>query len=126
MRCTGSRTSRRMLLIGVLLIGAIGAVGGQALATDPEEYEKLLTEKAPAVVTIKCVLKLGGFMGEQEQEIEIPGVMIDSSGLVLCSNNLLVGFTSLMGAISGSAHSTRSACESCAEKSGTSNAVVAS
>ncbi len=95
MRWTGSRTSRCMLLIGVL---AIGAMGGRASAGDPEDYERLLAEKTPALVTVKFVLKLqAGFMGEHEQETEIPGVMIDSSGLVLCSNNLLVGFTSLMG-----------------------------
>ena len=100
MRWTGSRTSRCMLLIGVL---AIGAMGGRASAGDPEDYEKLLSEKAPALVTVKFVLKMGagGFMGEQEQETEIPGVMIDSSGLVLCSNNLLVGFSSLMGRMMG-------------------------
>ena len=100
MRWTGNRTSRCMLLIGAL---AMGAMGGGASAAGPEDYETLLSEKAPALVTVKFVLKMGGggFMGEQEQETEIPGVMIDSSGLVLCSNNLLVGFSSLMGRMMG-------------------------
>ncbi len=102
MRWTGNRASRCMLLIGVLAMGAMGAMGGGgggASAPGPEDYETLLSGKAPALVTVKFVLKMGGgsFMGEQEQENEIPGVMIDSSGLVLCSNNLLVGFSSMTG-----------------------------
>ncbi len=99
MRWTGNRASRCMLLIGVLAMGTMGGGGGGASAPGPEDYETLLSGKAPALVTVKFVLKMGGgsFMGEQEQENEIPGVMIDSSGLVLCSNNLLVGFSSMTG-----------------------------
>jgi hypothetical protein len=84
-----------MLLVGVL---AISVLGGRASSADPEDYERLLAERTPALVTVKFVLKLqAGFMGEHEQESEIPGVMIDSAGVVLCCNNLLVGFSGLMG-----------------------------
>ena len=64
MRWTDNRTSRCMLLVGVL------TVGGGASAAGPGDYETLLAEKAPALVTVKFVLKMGGggFMGEQEQE----------------------------------------------------------
>jgi hypothetical protein len=51
------------------------------------EYRPILEKHAAAVVTIKYEAKMGG----QSQEQEIPGVVIDSKGLVLCSNVLMGG-----------------------------------
>ncbi|MBL8760378.1 MAG: hypothetical protein JNL50_03665 [Phycisphaerae bacterium] len=42
---------------------------------------------AKAVVSIKMSLKYEGSFGEHEQEREVTGVIIDASGLILCSNS---------------------------------------
>lgn len=53
------------------------------------EYERLLKMHAPALVTIKYVEKTQGSYGDFQGEKEITGVMIEPTGLVLCSNTQL-------------------------------------
>ena len=70
-------------------------------AGDGEAFSKLLTDKSPAIVSIKFVLKvnMGAMFGggqEQESESEVNGVLIDAKGLVLCSNTQLAGFVGMM------------------------------
>ena len=81
---------------------AMIAAGTARAAERTAEYEAMLSEKAPTLVTIKFLLKIkGGFMGEQESESEATGIMIDPNGLVLCSNTLLGGFSSLFSRFGG-------------------------
>jgi S1-C subfamily serine protease len=92
-----------MLAIGGLLTSAPGpAVGAEA-----KDYERLLAEKSPALVTVKFLLKVsmgGAFAGggNQESETEVTGVMMDPKGLVLCSNTQLGGFAGMMRRMMGS------------------------
>jgi len=95
------------LLAGLLAAPAAPAAAAEAGGAD---YREVLAARAPAVVTVRFVLKieLGGTMGGamggegQEAEGEISGVLIDPGGLVLCSNTLLGGFASLLGRLMGS------------------------
>ena len=64
---------------------------GSALGQDEEHFQRLLDEKSPAIVTIKCVLKLKSGRNDKEMQSENSGVMIDPKGLVLCSNSRLGG-----------------------------------
>ena len=71
-------------------------------ADEAETYRKLLSDKASSLVTVKFVLKISmGNMGDQENENEITGVMIAPEGVVICSNNQLGGFTSMMKKMMG-------------------------
>lgn len=51
------------------------------------EYRPLLEKHATAVVTIKYNVNMGG----NSQEQEIPGIVIDAKGLVICSNVMMGG-----------------------------------
>ena len=90
---------RRTWIGAVILGSALLSAPATAGAADESEYQKWLEQKSPTLVTIKFVLKvkMGGMMGgDQENDSEITGVMIDPKGLVLCSNTQLGGFTGVM------------------------------
>ena len=72
------------------------------IAPPEADYEALIAKRAPAIVTIKFVLKMdfGGF-GDGEHEQEVTGIMIDPSGLVLASNNGLGGLLGAMQSMTG-------------------------
>jgi hypothetical protein len=53
------------------------------------------------VVTIKCILRFSGGGQDQEQEQVTNGVMIDPSGIIVCSNFEIGGNTELLRALSG-------------------------
>jgi S1-C subfamily serine protease len=55
------------------------------------EYEALLKTQAPALVRIKYVQQTQGARGDYEGENEIVGVMIEPTGLVMCSNTRFGG-----------------------------------
>jgi hypothetical protein len=56
------------------------------------EYDHLLTRHAPALVTIRYVLKTEDEEGTPfDEDREITGVLIDPDGVVLCSNAQLSG-----------------------------------
>jgi hypothetical protein len=55
------------------------------------EYEHLHKTYAPMLVTIKYVQQLQNRFGDFGGENEITGVMVDPTGLVLCSNLMLLG-----------------------------------
>lgn len=92
----------RSCLIGALALTAAGT--GLAQETD---FQTLIGQRSPALVTIKFVLKvkMGGMMasmGDSENEQEITGVMIRPDGLVLCSNTQLGGTAGMMRRVLGS------------------------
>ena len=78
-----------------------------AADTSPKElFRQIIDQHADEIVTIRFVMKMqmggrGGF-GDQEHESEIQGLMIDPSGLVLCSNTQLGGFAGMMKRMMGS------------------------
>lgn len=70
----------------------------------PDDWNKILTQHASALVTVKFVLKIEP--GSQEQEAEISAVVIDSKGLLLCSNTQTGGFPPIIQARMGGATAT--------------------
>jgi S1-C subfamily serine protease len=78
------------------ILGALwlGSAAGRAQADDAivaAEYRQVLKTYAPTLVTINYVPKTPGSGSDLEGENEITGVMIEPTGLVLCSNTLLGG-----------------------------------
>jgi len=61
-----------------------------------------LVARADALVTVKYVLSVKAMGHEQELENETTCLMIDTQGLVLCSNTELGGTIAMMGQIFGS------------------------
>lgn len=83
---------RMLTLLAVVVSPAIAAARGEDIG-----YERLVAKRAPALVTVRFLLKLSlGQMGEQESDTEIMGVMVEPSGLVLCSNTQIGGIPPLM------------------------------
>jgi S1-C subfamily serine protease len=95
-----------------LALGLAGALllTAAAKADEAAEYANLLDQRGGAIVTIKFVLRTQTPFGENENESEISGLMIDPQGLVLCSNTQLGGFLAMlkqvMGAMMGEATAT--------------------
>jgi hypothetical protein len=75
---------------GASMAAAVVAQPGSGGA-DGAVYRKLADNVAPAIVTLKFVVKVSGGAGEQEQESDATGVMIDAKGLVLVSDQSLGG-----------------------------------
>ncbi|MCB9850038.1 MAG: hypothetical protein H6817_04970 [Phycisphaerales bacterium] len=96
-----SKRNMHTQLIAMVL--AAGFVASTARAGDDGDYAKLLKEKAGVLVTVKHVLKVNMAMlgGEQENESELTGVMVDPKGVVLCSNTQLGGFTAMISKMMG-------------------------
>ena len=64
-----------------------------AVAAHDEEsalYKSIIEKVGPAMVTIKMVLKLEG-MGDEAQDAEVTGLMIDTKGMILVSNTMIGG-----------------------------------
>jgi S1-C subfamily serine protease len=84
---------------GMMAAPAFGgaALGSAAVAAAEPDFEAMAAAHAPAIVTIKFVMKmeLPG-MGDREEETETFGVMIDPKGLVLVSNTQMGGFMTMM------------------------------
>lgn len=92
--------NQRRWLLPFLIAAMSNIAWATDRADDGETFTKLLKEKTSAIVTVKFTLKvnMGGMFGggEQENESEVNGVMIDAKGLVLCSNTQLSGFIGMM------------------------------
>jgi hypothetical protein len=74
------------LLIAALLLPA--ALGAQEV-----DYKKFIAEKAPAIVAVKMVLTIEGGIGgrtqERETSLDLTGVVVDESGLVMIAADAL-------------------------------------
>jgi hypothetical protein len=79
----------RWALVAIWL-GAAGVAYADEAAVE-SEFQRVLKTYASALVTINYVPKTPGSTGDFEGENEITGVMIEPTGLVLCSNTLLGG-----------------------------------
>jgi len=86
-RCVGAAIT--------LLVLVICADGARAEADI--DYDKLLADKTPALVTVKFVLKIKSQWGDHDAEREATGAMIASNGLVLCANSHFGGGGWLQG-----------------------------
>lgn len=75
----------------------IGALVTQSLAAD---YGALAEQKSAALVRIRFVQKVTAPNGERETEREIPGVMIDPTGVIVCSNTAAGGINNYMKQLS--------------------------
>ena len=92
------------LLHHVVCAVACLATGATALSASPRalSYEELLARVAPAIVSIKVVLKtefnMGDSMQEQESVLDALGAVVDPDGLILLWNSQLSA-TRLMDAV---------------------------
>jgi S1-C subfamily serine protease len=75
-------------------IAAVLVAVAAASAADVDrtaEYETLRSERTPAYVTVKYVQKTQSSWGDWDGEMEVTGLMVAPTGLVMCSNTLLGG-----------------------------------
>ena len=80
------------MILAAFLTTIILSVSAQARGDTEADYNRLLDTKSPVYVTVKFILKTqGGFFGNNEDESEAQGIMIDTKGLVLCSNRAFGG-----------------------------------
>ena len=71
----------------VCLAGLLALLVAPALAQPEADYEKLLADKSPAIVTVKFLMKMKSSWGDHEAEQEVPGVIIGKDGLIMCANS---------------------------------------
>jgi hypothetical protein len=72
--------------VGICIAAALPAYGDE----DGRRLAALLRDAAPSIVTVKVVVKttvqVGGKSADQESRFEIPGVVVDASGLIMTSS----------------------------------------
>ncbi|MCC6952393.1 MAG: trypsin-like peptidase domain-containing protein [Phycisphaerales bacterium] len=85
-------TSR--LIVALSLCAGLMAAAPAMSQPAPTAYEVLATTHAKAMVNVKFTSKFGA----EEEEGEVPGVIIDKGGLVLVSNDNLRGINARFGA----------------------------
>ncbi len=92
------------LILAVLATPALGLPQPQAQAPGAQQadFQKLLADKTPAIVTIKFVLKTKSRWGESESESEATAVIVEPDGLILCSKTELGGYGGYFGGSSTS------------------------
>ncbi len=72
----------------------LAATSAHRVDDEGNAFKKLLAEKAPAIVSLKFILK----GGEQDEESEATGFVVDGAkGLVLTSNNAFGGMAARFG-----------------------------
>ncbi len=93
------------LLAIVVAVSITSAGPARAEESGPAALAKLRDEASQSLVTLKCVISLRiggrGAGGDQETEAEVTGVMIEPSGLILCSNMQLGGIGGMVSRIFG-------------------------
>jgi len=105
-RQTKGNKARNSVLC-ILVLAFWSAAPTLTHAADGAKLASIVDKHSGAYVTVKFVLKMSmpnmwGGGGDQENETEVTGVMIDPSGLVLCSNTQLGGFTAMFKRYMGS------------------------
>ncbi len=100
----------RLLMTAVVAACVVAGTASDAVAqASPEGMRAILAEQRGAIVTIRYVLKMdamgdafGMFGDGGDQEMEVTGVMVDPSGLVLVSNTQMGGmFARFSGMLAG-------------------------
>jgi len=72
-------------MTGGALLGVVAAVVGGAAPDLDSAARATVEQSGKAVVTVRLVLKLKSGGQEHEQKVEVPGVIIDPSGLTVAS-----------------------------------------
>lgn len=91
-----------MAAMGLATLNTMPAGLNAAVVSNEPDFQKLADQHSPAIVTIKFVLKMSmGGMGEQEQDTETFGLMIDKTGLIMVSNTTMGGFAGMMRQMRG-------------------------
>lgn len=99
-RKTLSRSARvTLFILAIAGTGQVARAGGQS------DYQAFVDKTAPALVTVKFVLKVQGAGGQREIEREFTAVMVSAEGMVLCSS-VQLGTSKLMRRFSGTATPT--------------------
>ncbi len=80
-------TRRYIVLAAMLLLAR--ATSAQSL-DDPDHLRKLTAEKSAVIVRIRAKLKLNMAGPERSVERDLPGVVLDRTGLILCESSPLV------------------------------------
>jgi len=84
---------KNQLVMACLLLAVFALSFQIAEGSDGAVYRQILEEKAPSIVTVKMVLKTKiNFMGQaqdNERTIEVPGVIVDGSGLIMIAADAL-------------------------------------
>ena len=110
MKFAMTRSRRLLSYVFILAAGAasLNAPAAAALSTLPAAdpiaaaMKSVLDTQVNALVTVKFVMKYEGFGRDGEVETEVPGVMIESTGLVICSNLRTGGMSAMLGGRGGS------------------------
>ncbi len=80
-------TKRTGIVIAAAFVASLGLARAEPCrGADSVDYGKLRGRVGPALVTVKCVLKVQAGGGSREMEREFTAAMIDKEGLVLCSS----------------------------------------
>ncbi len=98
--------ARPWALVTIAILGIANlALGVRPSRAAEPDYQAMISRHGEAIVTLKLVMKMSfggrGAGGDQEVESEVTGVMIDSAGLVLCSNTQLGGIGGMMSGMLG-------------------------
>lgn len=111
-----NRLGTAAMLAGVCALGlptaSVLAIPAAVAATEPdatgEAYKRLAEQTGPSLVAVKYILKFEGggqfanmMGGDDGRETEMTGLMIEPTGLVLCSNTKMGGFAAMMGMYGG-------------------------
>jgi S1-C subfamily serine protease len=100
------KLTHRPLLALIAAAGCLAAVQAPAFAaalpaapsaTEPNTLKKLVDDKAPAMVSIKFIMKGEG----NEREEETTGALIEPTGLIITSNNAFGGVMARFGQSAG-------------------------
>lgn len=107
MFCLKTMAITATLTLGGMTMAAPGAApaamhGDETAAA----YKRLADEAGPALVSVKFILKFEGgdqfgMGGDDGREMEVTALMIEPTGLVLCSNTKMGGFAAMMGMFGG-------------------------
>ncbi len=79
------------ILFGAVVVAMITGGSLKAVGQTAADYQRILKDNSPAIVTIKFVMKIKVAGKSKESESETTGVMIDPKGLILCSNTEMGG-----------------------------------
>ncbi|MFQ5410842.1 MAG: hypothetical protein ACE5EC_01035 [Phycisphaerae bacterium] len=84
-RIPASHTITHFAMVAIIAM-ALAVQPAVARADANRDFQKIIDNASPALVTVKFVLKVQGRGGNQEIEREFTGLMIEPTGLVLCSS----------------------------------------
>ena len=103
-RKRGDRTHRDSVTVFMTVLAAltvpihsVSELQAQTRAPQEADFQKLLADKTPAIVTIKFVLKTKSSWGESESQSEATAVIVEPDGLILCSKTELGGYGAYFG-----------------------------